>query len=188
VAAAAGAQPADPAAAEPAPQFEAVPRIEKLEYYPCSQCHDVLEPDATRRELSAPHDIEAAHGKAEFWCLVCHTLKDRDHLHTLDDRLVTFDQAYMVCEQCHQQRARDWRHGAHGKRVSGWSGKRTILSCPECHNPHSPAIAPRKPKPPPPPRIGFPMPQDEVPQKVPLWQVVGGEERRPAEGTDDQKQ
>jgi hypothetical protein len=36
-----------------------------------------------------------------------------------------------------------------------WQGPRTIYSCPECHDPHSPRIGPFVPSPPPRVRTGL---------------------------------
>lgn len=139
-----------------APPFSVVPRIDQLMFYPCSNCHAALKPNPLPRKLiAAPHPAALRHGKGRFWCLTCHTLNDRDHLHTLTDQPVSFDDAYLVCGQCHFNRQKDWYFGGHGKRLANWRGERVIYSCTFCHDPHDPTLKPRAPSPPPPVRAGL---------------------------------
>lgn len=162
------APPGMPAPTEPktftgypgAPPFSVVPRKDKLTFYPCSACHGVMTPNPTPRKLvGAPHPAALDHGNGRFWCLECHQLKDRDHLHTLAGDPVDFNDAYLVCGQCHANRQKDWYFGAHGKRVANWRGERVIYNCTFCHDPHSPSLKARAPQKPPPVRAGLkPMP------------------------------
>jgi len=147
-----------------APPFSVVPRKDKLTFFPCTACHAALTPNPEPRKLSAaPHPAALDHGNGRIWCLTCHQLQDRDHLHTLDGKPVDFDQAYLVCGQCHSSRQKDWYFGAHGKRVANWRGERVIYSCTFCHDPHSPGLKPRAPSRPPPVRAGLqPMPPDRA--------------------------
>jgi hypothetical protein len=147
-----------------APPFSVVPRKDHLTYYPCSACHGVLTPNAEPRKLTgAPHPAALDHGNGRIWCLDCHTLRDRDHLHTLSGQPVDFDQAYLVCGQCHFNRQKDWYFGAHGKRADNWRGARVIYNCTVCHDPHSPGLKPRAPGKPPPVRAGLaPMPEAQA--------------------------
>jgi hypothetical protein len=139
-----------------APPFSVVPRKDQLTFFPCTACHADLKPNPVPRLLSeAPHNASLHHGDGRFWCLDCHQLKDRDHLHTLAGQPVDFDAAYLVCGQCHAARQRDWFFGAHGKRVANWRGERTLYNCTVCHDPHSPGLKPRAPSPPPPVRAGL---------------------------------
>lgn len=137
--------------------FEVVSRADDFEFFPCDGCHEEMEPDPTPRELTeAPHFPELNHGDADIWCTTCHMLDDREYLHTLSGKRVGFDQAYLVCAQCHIGAYRDWRYGAHGKRVKRWRGGRQVFNCTGCHDPHmDPGIRPRKPKPPPGVRAGL---------------------------------
>jgi hypothetical protein len=145
-----------------APAFTVVPRVEHLTFFPCSTCHAVLPPDPEPRKLAgAPHPAALDHGKGRFWCLECHQLKDRDHLHTLAGRSVDFNDAYLVCGQCHFDRQKDWYFGAHGKRADNWLGPRVIYNCTACHDPHSPAVKPRAPNRAPPVRVGL-MPAEKL--------------------------
>lgn len=139
-----------------APPFSVIPRKDHLTFFPCSACHAVLPPNPQPRKLiAAPHPAALDHGKGRIWCLDCHQLKDRDHLHTLAGQPVDFDEAYLVCGQCHFNRQKDWYFGAHGKRAANWQGERVIYNCTACHDPHSPSLKPRAPSKPPPIRAGL---------------------------------
>jgi hypothetical protein len=37
----------------------------------------------------------------------------------------------------------------HGKRLDGWQGRRVLMACADCHDPHDPAVRSRIPFPPP---------------------------------------
>ncbi len=139
-----------------APPFTVVPRKDQLTFFPCTACHGAMKPNPTPRKLvAAPHPAALDHGNGRFWCLTCHTLDDRDHLHTLEGQPVDYDDAYLVCGQCHFNRQKDWYFGGHGKRVANWQGERMIYNCTYCHDPHSPSLKPRAPSPPPPVRAGL---------------------------------
>ena len=137
--------------AGPPSTFTVLSRQDKLEFFPCDSCHQYMETNPTPRILTeAPHFPELNHGKADIWCTTCHTLDNREKLRLLSGELVTFEQAYRICGQCHATTYRDWQYGAHGKRVKRWHGERQIYNCAECHNPHvNPGIQPRQPMPPP---------------------------------------
>jgi hypothetical protein len=142
-----------------APPFEVIPRAKDSDMHPCSDCHAWAESDLTPRELDDPHDDfrlkHGLHGKGKFWCFTCHHLDDDGGLHNLEGEKLRFDDAYLVCSQCHAKAARDWYFGAHGKRVGNWRGERRLLNCTVCHYQHSPAYATREPVPPPPVRRGL---------------------------------
>jgi len=138
-----------------APEFDVVPRKDELFFFPCSQCHESMEPNPDIRPLDTMHDAEIDHGRGRIWCLSCHDFENRDYLSTLLGERVDFEQAYIVCGGCHASRQKDWTFGAHGKRVANWQGDRTLYNCTHCHNAHSPAIEPRAPQPAPPVRAGL---------------------------------
>lgn len=139
-----------------APAFSVKPRRdEELFFFPCSQCHQFMDPNDDVRELFAPHDIPLEHGNGRFWCVQCHSLTERDSLNTLLGEPVHFDEAYIVCGGCHANRQKDWYFGAHGKRIGNWQGDRELVNCTHCHNPHSPKIKPRAPVAFPPVRAGL---------------------------------
>ena len=119
--------PADTTATQPepfngfasAPPFSVVPQRDGLTFYPCSACHDAMQPNPVRRKLDSPHPAALHHGDGRLWCLDCHQEKNRDWLHTIAGQSVDFNDAYLVCGQCHANRQRDWYFGAHGKRNAG---------------------------------------------------------------------
>lgn len=133
------------------PAFEVVPSKKDQDMHPCSDCHEWTESNLTPRSLKDPHDnfqlVHGIHGKGEFWCFTCHHLEGDGGLHTTDGLKLDFDEAYILCSQCHSQEARDWSFGAHGKRVGNWNGPRRIYNCTACHYQHSPALEPRDPMP-----------------------------------------
>lgn len=135
--------------------FAVVPQKPGLTMFPCTQCHGPMPPNPVPRKLNAPHNSALDHGKGRLWCLSCHLVDDRDHLHTIRDEKVDFDDAYLVCGQCHSNRQKDWYLGGHGKRAVNWQGDRVLYNCTHCHDPHSPTIKPRKASPPPPVRAGL---------------------------------
>jgi len=141
----------NPAGAE----YSIVPRKPELTYYPCTQCHKFMTPNPEVRDLSSPHPSTLDHGNERIWCLTCHKIDNRDFLTNLLGADIDFDNAPDLCASCHMQRHNDWMSGGHGKRVADWQGERVIYSCPQCHDPHSPAIKPRAPKPVPPIRKGL---------------------------------
>lgn len=138
-----------------APEFTVLSRKDHLGHFPCEQCHQFMEPNPKVRELSSPHPVKLKHGEGRLWCLVCHHSEDRNTLRTQLNEKVDFNDAHIVCGGCHAKIHKDWYYGAHGKRVGNWQGKRELLNCTQCHNPHEPIIKSRKPKPPPLVRIGL---------------------------------
>jgi hypothetical protein len=155
--------PAEAAPAEPqsfagyptAPAFTVQSREGQLNYFPCEDCHGAMPSNPQRRRLYAPHQAALDHGSGRIWCLDCHAAEDRNTLHTFAGDSVDFDDAYLVCGQCHYQPQKDWYFGAHGKRLANWQGERQLYNCTHCHNPHAPAVRPRAPEPPPPLRKGL---------------------------------
>ncbi len=167
-----------------APKFTVLPRKSLLTYYPCTQCHDPAgQPNEHIRVLKDMHtDLTFEHGGGRFWCYACHDSKNMDTLASLRGTPVDFDQAYKICGQCHFEREMDWAFGGHGKRagafpdpravplthdkllvrdrsqIGHWRGKRVLLDCTACHNPHRPAIGPFPPSPPPLVRTGLSRP------------------------------
>ena len=166
-----------------APAFTVKPRRdEELFFYPCSQCHQFMDPNDEVRELSAPHDIQLDHGKNRFWCVQCHSLTQRDSLQTLLGEPVDFDEAYIVCGGCHANRQKDWYFGAHGKRISNWKSDRVLYNCTHCHNPHSPSIKPRPPVAFPPVRAGLEYQSGHVHVPPQVWEKADSGARKELPG------
>ena len=119
-------------------------------FFPCSECHSEMEVNPERRELEEMHDdIELVHGPSDRWCLDCHNPDDRDVLRLVNGRLISFDESYLLCGQCHGTIFRDWRQGIHGRRQGYWNGGKSYLLCAHCHDPHAPAFHTIAPLPPP---------------------------------------
>jgi len=120
--------------------------------FPCSDCHADMDVNPERRELEDEH-VEISemfnHASDQRWCLDCHNPDDRDKLRLANGDLVSFEESYNLCGQCHGTIFRDWKAGIHGKRTGEWNGKKQYRLCVHCHNPHSPRFKPIKPLPPP---------------------------------------
>ena len=128
--------------------FSVDPREGELESFPCTDCHDNDEqmPNPKVRTMEEDHeDIKLVHGGGRFWCLTCHSEKNRDSLVSLKNQPISFDESYLLCGQCHFQQQQDFFYGGHGKRKGNWRGDRKLTACTECHNPHVPQIKDRKP-------------------------------------------
>ena len=183
-----------------APPFTVLERSGGLEYFPCSDCHEDEEFNPRERKLTEEHEnIVLVHGAGRFWCITCHNIEnDSDTFISMKGKPIEFDKAYLVCGQCHFNRQKDWYFGGHGKRVGAfpvqreipalydklkveardaigtWGGERHLLSCPACHNPHSPSIKPYQPSPPPQVRKGLarnPLPE---PPRLRIWDRLAG--------------
>lgn len=133
------------------PDFFVPPPPFSEDIFPCSECHADMEPDPTRRELEEHTEIAESfsHARQQRWCLDCHNPDDRDKLRLANGQLISFEESYYLCGQCHGTIFRDWKAGVHGKRTGEWNGKKMYRLCVHCHNPHHPKFAPLTPLPPP---------------------------------------
>lgn len=128
----------------------------------CDRCHDPARPGGMNLDCTECHEREGvrelmpsrtAHltvklshpGGVYRNCLTCHAPENPGLLNLRNGGQATLDEAYRLCEGCHFMQASDWAAGSHGKRVAGWAGERTVLSCTGCHNPHDPAFPQRRP-------------------------------------------
>ncbi len=125
------------------------PPVLASENYPCSDCHDDMEANPQRRELSENHSdiIIEGHGEDERWCLDCHDSENRDTLILLTGEKVDFLNSQRLCRQCHGTIYNAWEKGIHGKRIGNWDGKKQVYLCASCHNPHSPKFKKLTPEP-----------------------------------------
>lgn len=122
-------------------------RSPDLGQYPCTSCH------LGRRMVLAADRISDAHQNIEpehpvqtgATCSTCHAADNVELLALKSGERATLDHAYRLCAQCHFEQAGAWAGGAHGKRLDGWQGRRVVLGCADCHDPHKPAIASRIP-------------------------------------------
>ncbi|MEI8257391.1 MAG: hypothetical protein WCJ30_17080 [Deltaproteobacteria bacterium] len=136
-----GAARVIPPLAHAEPHLEIVPRTPDLATYPCSErCHTRLTPNHTQRALQGFHaGREIHHGPTIHWCDFCHVLDSIDQLHMIDGTVVSIDEEYRVCAQCHPARVRDWSHGIHGLQTGSWmGGEQRRRDCGVCHDPHDP--------------------------------------------------
>ena len=133
------------------PEFFVPPPPFSEDIFPCSDCHDDMEVNPNRRVLEEFHEeIQIInHNEEERWCLDCHNADNRDVLRLVNGKLVSFEESYYLCGQCHGTIFRDWKAGIHGRRTGEWNGKKTYRLCVHCHNPHQPRFEPIAPKPPP---------------------------------------
>lgn len=186
--------------------FKVRARKGALEAYPCSDCHEDEPVNRRERVLREEHeDIELEHGGGRFWCLTCHGSKDKDTLTSLKGQPIDFDEAFLLCGQCHFQRQKDWYAGGHGKRagrwpsiygvprkasgllvvererIGHWRGERVVLPCTDCHNSHSPSIKGFRPSPPPGPRVGLRQRKFRPIHQPPFWSNPGHDREQPHE-------
>ena len=154
------------------PSFSVAERQSMIDNHPCSECHTkplaelrearmadlVSSTGAEGEKIALAHwNINLKHAdSATMGCNTCHAAVDGtdgamdemgavDKLATLTGAPIEFNHAYRVCAQCHQEQAKDWSGGAHGKRLGGWAPPRVVKNCTGCHNPHSPALEQRWP-------------------------------------------
>jgi hypothetical protein len=122
-------------------------RARPLEQYPCTSCHlgrKIVMAD--KRVADAHQDIRPGHPEQTgALCSTCHASNDVEQLALESGERATLDESYRLCAQCHFTQADAWAHGAHGKRLDGWQGRRIVMSCADCHDPHQPALQPRIP-------------------------------------------
>ena len=130
--------------------FHATARTDKIGQFPCASCHDKKQLERVASEIdyrSGHMDIQLNHGDESILkCQLCHNYADLGSLALLNKKPLDFNHSYQLCMQCHFQQGKDWAGGAHGKRLAGWKGKRVIMNCTDCHNPHSPSFEKRWPK------------------------------------------
>jgi hypothetical protein len=115
--------------------------------YPCTSCHEGVTLMADRIP-DAHRNIQPLHPSTTgATCATCHVSEAVERLHVPGVGTTTMDHAYRLCAECHSPQVRDWAAGVHGKRLEGWSGRRVLMNCADCHDPHSPGLVPRIPYP-----------------------------------------
>ncbi len=123
------------------------------DFFPCSSCHESIEVNTERYPLEDMHeDISELFdsGKSKHpWCLSCHDAVNRDMLKLSDGKLISFEDSFLLCGQCHGEQFRKWKQGLHGKRTGHWNGQKSVLLCAHCHSAHLPKFKSLKPLPPP---------------------------------------
>lgn len=122
-------------------------RQRTLGQYPCTSCH--LGRAMVLRDTRIPdahENIEPLHpAQTGATCSTCHAPDDVELLNLRSGERATLDHTYRLCAQCHFSQAEAWAGGAHGKRLDGWQGRRVVMGCADCHDPHRPAIGSRIP-------------------------------------------
>lgn len=122
-------------------------RAADLGQYPCTSCHlgrrIVMADD---RVADAHQNIKVSHPRQTGGtCSTCHSADNVELLALKNGERATLDHTYRLCAQCHFSQAEAWAAGAHGKRLDGWQGRRVLMGCADCHDPHHPALEPRVP-------------------------------------------
>ena len=122
-------------------------RAPDLGQYPCTSCHlgrgTVLN---DTRTAGAHENIKPRHpAQTGGACSTCHSSGNVELLALKSGERATLDHTYRLCAQCHFSQAEAWAGGGHGKRLDGWQGRRVLMGCADCHDPHKPAIEPRIP-------------------------------------------
>lgn len=124
-------------------------RESQITSFKCTNCHSkpLSELQKNNKKYKKAHwDLKLKHAGSDIMnCQTCHSPNDMDHLHTLTNATVRFNDSYKVCAQCHSQQFKDWKGGAHGKRIGGWAKPIAKKTCVSCHNPHKPSFEKRLP-------------------------------------------
>ncbi len=120
----------------------------------CNVCHAQFKPNPTPRDLSAAprepnHRFEFNHGGGRFWCLTCHNPVDRDTLRLFNGSEIPFEEAPLLCSQCHGVIYEEWKEHIHGRWVGSIENPEPDVICTDCHNPHDPEFKPIEPEKPP---------------------------------------
>lgn len=118
-----------------------------LVQWPCTSCHLGRTVTMTATRIPDAHqNIQPRHPELlRSACSTCHSPDAVDMLALRNGERVGLDQSYRICSQCHFAQANAWAGGGHGKRLDGWQGRRVVMGCTDCHDPHRPQTVPRIP-------------------------------------------
>lgn len=122
-------------------------RKSQLKAYACTECHSKPLSEMQSTEVQKAHwDIDVVHAdESAMNCITCHNGNNMNELRSLTGKAVDFNLSYKLCSQCHTSQFEDWKGGAHGKNIGGWTKPRAGMTCVNCHNPHRPQIASKWP-------------------------------------------
>lgn len=129
-------------------KFHVPSRRNAIKSYPCKSCHTKpIEQLKKEEEGKKAHwNIKLHHaGTSTMNCQTCHAKDDMNELKSITGETFSLDHSYKLCGQCHSSQLKDWKGGAHGKRLGGWAPPRKSKTCVNCHNPHEPAFKKRWP-------------------------------------------
>jgi hypothetical protein len=108
----------------------------------CARCHKPGEEPYRDESMPPGQDAHweiAVHHAGDMDCFSCHKKEDPAKLVSVVNKAADLGSAYLHCGSCHKDQFESWLGGAHGKRLTGWSGVRIIKNCTGCHDPHAPA-------------------------------------------------
>ena len=122
-------------------------RTAAISQYPCTSCHLGRKVVMANQRIGDAHNnIKPVHpDQTGAVCSTCHSADDVQLLTLKSGERATLDESYRLCGQCHFPEAKAWAGGGHGKRLDGWQGRRVVMACTDCHDPHNPAVQPRIP-------------------------------------------
>lgn len=122
-------------------------RSASLSQFPCTSCHAGRKVVMVDTRIGDAHqNIQPVHPQQTgAVCSTCHAAENVSLLALVDGKRATLDESYRLCGQCHFAQADAWAGGGHGKRLDGWQGRRVVMGCTDCHDPHKPAVQPRIP-------------------------------------------
>ena len=116
----------------------------------CGECHsEPVEGNPTDKgEFHDKIKLRHADNKRNKHCFNCHNNDNMDTFVGEGRQKVEYKEVAKLCSKCHGPIYRDWLNGSHGRRSGYWNtkmGKRKVLQCIACHDPHSPVFKPMKP-------------------------------------------
>jgi hypothetical protein len=122
-------------------------RTADISQYPCTSCHLGRKVVMVNKRIEDAHNnIRPVHpDQTGAVCSTCHSADDVALLTLKSGDRATLDESYRLCAQCHFPEAKAWAGGAHGKRLDGWQGRRVVMACADCHDPHNPGVQVRIP-------------------------------------------
>jgi len=122
-------------------------RAAAINQYPCTSCHQGKKVVMANKRIGDAHNnIKPLHpDQTGGVCSTCHSTDDVASLTLKSGESAPLDESYRLCAQCHFEQAKAWAGGGHGKRLDGWQGRRVVMACADCHDPHNPAVQSRIP-------------------------------------------
>lgn len=122
-------------------------RARSVSQYPCTSCHFGRTVVMTDERITDAHqNIQPVHPEQTgAVCSTCHSADNVERLALEQGEHANLNQSYRLCAQCHFWQVEAWASGSHGKRLDGWQGRRVVMGCGDCHDPHQPAVQSRIP-------------------------------------------